>query len=155
MDIHTFLASAQSLQGYIETCLVCGFENGKHRRAFDIRAIRAIGIEYEKKMFAATGGINTHKGAVFTFGIISAALGYALGEGKQWTLHALQEGCRVIAQPLADELGIDDSNGSRIYREHGLQGVKGEALGGFPHVCITSFDALSRAENIGLRDDAG
>lgn len=154
MDIRTFLDSAMSLQGYIGKCFLSGFDEGKHTGVFDIGSIRATGIEYEKKMFEATGGINTHKGAVFTFGIISAALGYKLGEGKEWTLPDIQEGCMMIAAPLADELGIDDSNGSKIYKKHGIKGVKGEALRGFPSVLITSFDALSRAAKIGLQNDA-
>lgn len=39
------------------------------------RKIRRIGVEAEKAMFAATEGVNTHKGMLFTMGIVLAAAG--------------------------------------------------------------------------------
>ncbi|MFR5732678.1 MAG: triphosphoribosyl-dephospho-CoA synthase [Clostridium sp.] len=38
-------------------------------------AIRLTGIEAEKAMFAATDGVNTHKGMIFSMGTIAAAAG--------------------------------------------------------------------------------
>ena len=40
-------------------------------------AIRPIGVRAEAAMFAAaTAGVNTHKGIIFSLGIIAACLGY-------------------------------------------------------------------------------
>jgi len=41
--------------------------------------IRKTGIEAEKAMFAATGNVNTHKGMIFTMGILLAAAGFNAG----------------------------------------------------------------------------
>ena len=43
--------------------------------------MRRIGIDAERAMFAATGGVNTHKGANFTFALILGAAGSLLSEG--------------------------------------------------------------------------
>ncbi len=42
------------------------------------RRIRRIGMEAEKAMFAATNGVNTHKGMIFTMGTVLAAAGLYL-----------------------------------------------------------------------------
>ena len=41
--------------------------------------IRKTGIEAEKAMYAATGNVNTHKGMIFTMGILLAAAGINAG----------------------------------------------------------------------------
>ena len=40
-----------------------------------------IGKEAEQAMFSVTGGVNTHKGAIYAFGIVCAALGHILVNG--------------------------------------------------------------------------
>src|SRR3979490_3626188 len=48
--------------------------------------LRIIGLEAEAAMFAATGGINTHRGAIFGLGLLCAAAGakaVGLGDPKR------------------------------------------------------------------------
>jgi len=76
MDHFTFAASIDSLTGYFADCArlgACGC-------AFN--DLQARGREAEKAMFAATGGVNTHKGAVFTMGLLSAAAGRQIADGR-------------------------------------------------------------------------
>ena len=40
--------------------------------------LRERGKKTEEKMFVATGGVNTHKGIIFTIGILAAAAGISL-----------------------------------------------------------------------------
>ena len=55
------------------------------RRA-SMAELRAIGLNAEAEMMAATGGVNAHRGAIFSLGLICAAEGaggYALGTGEK------------------------------------------------------------------------
>ncbi|HAH68699.1 MAG TPA: triphosphoribosyl-dephospho-CoA synthase, partial [Synergistaceae bacterium] len=43
-----------------------------------LKRLRYIGIEMEKKMFAATSGINTHKGLIFLLSLLLYGAGYSI-----------------------------------------------------------------------------
>lgn len=69
MDHRSFSASIDALAGYFGDCARlgaarCGFAE-----------LQARGRRAEQAMFAATAGINTHKGAIFTLGLLAAAAG--------------------------------------------------------------------------------
>ncbi len=92
MDYPMFLRSARSLGPYFSACAKAGYRCGLRgstvlalpksmfRDLFD--ELRAPGLEAERAMFRATGGINTHKGAIFTLGLLSAAAGLHASEGN-------------------------------------------------------------------------
>ena len=42
------------------------------------KKLRTFGIEAEKTMFKATNGVNTHKGAVFSLGVLTCAEAYRI-----------------------------------------------------------------------------
>ena len=75
-------------------------------------------------MFRATGGVNTHKGALFSFSVLLAALGRYLTEGGDVFAHAAA---------LAAELTPPrDTHGAAVARRHQVGGARAEALAGFP-----------------------
>src|SRR4029453_19073325 len=57
MDAHTFMRSLLALRGYFPRIAALGAEGAP------LRALQQCGIEAEARMLAATGGINTHRGA--------------------------------------------------------------------------------------------
>ncbi|MBR2259309.1 MAG: triphosphoribosyl-dephospho-CoA synthase [Blautia sp.] len=90
MDVDTFRRSAAALFPFFTEMAIEGVqETGTPEALF--RSIRKTGIEAEKAMYAATGGVNTHKGIIFTFGVFSAAAGRCLREGKEATAKNLAE----------------------------------------------------------------
>lgn len=77
MNYETFLASTEAITPF----MVCMFAEGMDATAAGhtpeevFQAIRGIGLEAERAMYAATDGVNTHKGMIFTMGIVLAATG--------------------------------------------------------------------------------
>lgn len=78
MNLALFEVSARSLHDYF--ALACRL--GAARRDC-LPQLRRAGLEAEKRMLEATGGVNTHKGAIYSFGIFLAALGSRLLRGSQ------------------------------------------------------------------------
>lgn len=79
MDVTTFLASAVALKPHFVACARAGLAHGD--RPVDsalVARLRAIGREAELDMFDATNGVNTHKGANYSFSLILAATGMEL-----------------------------------------------------------------------------
>ena len=62
--------------------------------------LRTLGIEAEKAMLAATGGVNTHRGAIFCMGLALNAAGQSCGCGAETVLtqFVMQSNLRQIAQ---------------------------------------------------------
>ena len=97
-------------------------------------------------MLAATGGINTHRGAVFTLGLICAAAGSRQRLMAIWG-DALQARCRRSS-------AHSESNGQRAARALGLRSASEEAALGLPIVFECAVPALAAARRQGLKDQA-
>lgn len=129
MCFETFLDSAAALRSTFEQC--AALAKGAKPSA---DALRAIGIEGEKAMFAATGGVNTHKGLIFSLGVICAACGQLTGE--EITAEKLQKLCKEISAELLRDTGEVQTHGQQVLKNTGIRGIRGEALSGF----ATAFD---------------
>jgi hypothetical protein len=93
-----------------------------------LSALRKIGVAGEARMFAATGGVNTHKGALFLLGLQVAAAGALVGAGVDPAADRVRAlGARIVRGVSERELPAAGTNGARVYREHGSLGVRGEA----------------------------
>lgn len=100
--------------------------------------IRETGKKTEEKMFAATDGVNTHKGMIFTIGILSAASGYLLshtGNIQAEEVCACAE--KMTKRTLAGEcLQMKKRNpithGEKMYAIYRETGVRGMAMEGYP-----------------------
>jgi triphosphoribosyl-dephospho-CoA synthase len=100
------------------------------------RALGAIGREGEATMLRITGGCNTHRGAIWTLGLLCAAAA-SLAQSK-WTAAAVCGRAEVIAR-LPDNARPDNaprvvSHGALAWQRYGVLGARGEAEHGFPHV---------------------
>ncbi|MQS76578.1 triphosphoribosyl-dephospho-CoA synthase CitG [Companilactobacillus halodurans] len=140
MDVFTFIDSAVSLRPYLEQFAQAGvdFEGEDLTKLF--ASIRKIGVKAEKAMFEATGEINTHKGAIFSLGILLAATGYD------------QDNTRVITERMLRGLTENDfkdldkkknlTNGEKMFLQYGVTGIRGEAERGYPIVFEKSLPFL-------------
>ncbi|HRQ83314.1 MAG TPA: triphosphoribosyl-dephospho-CoA synthase, partial [Azospirillaceae bacterium] len=74
MDYGTFQRSIAALTDYFPAIAAAGAAG----RGFD--ALKRLGVDAERRMLAATGGVNTHRGAVFSLGLLAAAAGWRRAE---------------------------------------------------------------------------
>jgi len=146
MNFFTFLDSATALQPYFARAARLGASRGMNADAFF--ALRAEGMLAEGEMLRATRGVNTHKGAIFTLGILCAAAGHLLVGDQPFSKEALSSAAiSLTADSLIKErknLQVPKTYGERRM-QHGLSGARAEAAAGFPSVMETGFMALDRA----------
>lgn len=154
MGFFTFMKSAaglrSSFEDFAEAGIVGGVKKFLPREIFPY--IRKIGIEAEKRMFSATGGVNTHKGEIFSLGLLSACSGYLSGSGREVkagdVMKTAAEMCRGICERDFAEVKTKSpeslTKGERVYIEHGITGIRGEAEDGYPAVRNISLPALKK-----------
>lgn len=151
MDVFTFLDSTAALLPYFEEAVRLGMETRNLPPQETFRRLRQAGAAGERAMFRATGGVNTHKGAVFTLGTVCAAAGRlwtAVGFSKnleatlalcgEMSVQAVQEDFEAIRREGAH------TTGQRLYLEHGLEGIRGELSRGLPAVAQIGLPTLRR-----------
>ena len=137
MDATTFMRSLFALRHYFARIAMLGAVGAP------FEALEALGVAAEARMLQATGGINTHRGAVFTLGLICAAGGSRRRLMGQWG-DALQ----------ARRHRTSASNGQRAAQALQLRAVGEEAALGFPIVFDCAVPALAEARHQGLSDQA-
>ena len=76
MDCALFLKSARAIAPFWEAQARTGLEGTPPSAA--MRELRAAGAAMERAMFAATDGINTHKGLIYLMSLLLYGAGYAL-----------------------------------------------------------------------------
>lgn len=82
MDFFSFLDSACVLRPYFTRCAQWGLEHAGQLPEAGLTQLQAAGMLAEQQMYQVTGGANTHKGAVFSLGILCAAAGILAGLGE-------------------------------------------------------------------------
>ena len=141
MDMGTFLRSLFALRGYFRAIAAAGAAGE------DFATLRDFGIAAERRMLAATGGINTHRGAVFGIGFLGAAAGWRMRRGL--TLRGAALGGTVAelwgAGILAAAPQAPVSHGGRAVERYGVRGARQEAAEGFPTLFTLALPALDGA----------
>lgn len=135
MNCDTFARSIAAIARWFPVFFATAYEasNCTPERALD--RVRVHGRACERDMFETTNGVNTHKGAIFSLGLLCAAAG---------RLHARR--CWLCAEALCAEVSAMTSHlverelagptsmqtaGERLYHAHGITGARGEAQSGF------------------------
>lgn len=163
MDFFTFMASSSVLYRCFYECTLKGIYSREMNPGELLKQIRPIGIKCEDLMFEATGGVNTHKGIIFSLGLLCSASGRLYNE-KAGPCVSADDLC-VEASKIADGIsardfeGIDDKNmhthGEILYKTLGLRGIRGEAEDGFQTVRKAAMPILrnwSRLRDIYLNN---
>jgi len=133
MNYITFLDSSSILVPYFRKAVLAGTKAaGTMNNLFE--QLRLLGKQAEIDMYRITNGINTHKGAIFSLGILCGAAGFLW---KEQGGHTLLELCRVASDIATDSLKDFEqephplSNGEIIFKKYGISGARAEAVSGF------------------------
>lgn len=145
MDYAMFLASADALTPWFRVFYETGWANADApvQRLFD--RLRRDGLEAERAMFAATGGVNTHKGLVFSMALVCGALGAShAGAALPLTPDELMEKVRALGACALDDLTGETQNtaGERCYAAYRIPGARGQAAAGYPAVLSCALPTL-------------
>ena len=136
MEAETFRASARAIHPYLRDLATSGAE------LCDMDRLRRIGVEAEIAMLAATGGVNTHRGAIFGLGLLCAAAG-ARAAGLELSLGVIVArlwGEAILSTPVPER-----THGGTALRRYGAGGARLEAARGFPTLYTIGLPALRRA----------
>ena len=139
MDIYTFIDSSAVLAPYFRDLVMTGIKFFSDEPQHLFQRIRYPGMIAEDQMFLVTNNINTHKGLIFSLGIICAALGYLYANNKEIDLDSILELSKLMTVKVSDDFsGINKENantyGEKLYALHGITGIRGEAAQGFVSV---------------------
>jgi len=138
MTIMSFADSACALRPYFEACARLGADNASFRR------LQYAGQLAEDAMFAAAG-VNTHKGAIFSLGILCYAAGYCAEDAET---DAILMKSAEVGSCFLEQMKLNDrseTGGEVQYRRYGLTGARGEAASGFLSVQTFALPALREA----------
>ena len=144
MNFYTFIDSSLALHNYFLNCFDYGQEKLFSCPNF-FKDLREVGKVAEKEMYEATKGINTHKGTIFSMGILLTVLGVHLKENKKIDLKVLSEKIKEMCKPLLNELEDADSistYGEKAYKEYHLTGARGLAISGYEIVLLDGINKL-------------
>ena len=162
MDLFTFLSSAASLFPYFQKCAALGLsfslQEAPQDKAELFSLLRLPGKLAENQMLLATGGVNTHKGAVFSMGILCAAIGAQSFENRkdpQKILQTCGEMTRGMVSRDLKGLTLKEANttGQKLYVQYGISGIRGEIEAGLPAVYHYGLPLMEKMQKEGRSID--
>ncbi len=161
MDYQTFLSSAAAIGPWFTVFARLGRRYGDELGAL-LPALRNAGKAAERAMFAATGGVNTHKGLIFSMGLLCAAAGRLAAAGGGFSNAALtSRAVASAASAIVKGICARDfgdlptgstalTTGEKLYLSYGVRGIRGEAEDGFPSLLEEALPRLQADLSAGL-----
>ena len=150
MTYQNFVDSARALQHCFTQCAQAGQHHSDDLPLLAAR-LRSIGLAGEAAMYQATGGVNTHKGSIFSMGILcAAAAAVPLHQMEHAeTLKSLQSTAASIAAELLADDSAEQTNGKRVLQQTGTGGIRAEAGSGFDTAFSVGLPSLITALEAG------
>ncbi|MDC9592757.1 triphosphoribosyl-dephospho-CoA synthase [Xenorhabdus sp. IM139775] len=149
MDLVLMTRSTESLLPSFRAMALAGWH-----RPIDItlrEEIGRLGRTAEHHMMETTGGVNTHRGAIWAMGLLITALATCGGKAR----------ADVVCSLAAQLANIPDSaspktfsNGLRASHRYHVPGAREEAQLGFPHVLHKALPQLTRSREDGASETA-
>jgi triphosphoribosyl-dephospho-CoA synthase len=152
MNASTFMRSLFSLRHYFRSICLAGLSDAPFAQ------LKQLAIAAEATMLTATHGVNTHRGAIFSLGLLCAAAGRARAQGTPMTPAALRAtmlirwgeelamhaGATAIPAPPATPTTPAPaiSNGLRVAARYAASGAREEGALGLPSVFEIGVPAL-------------
>lgn len=123
MDYNTMKRSIAALRPFFMQVAVIAADG------IDIPRLHDIGRSAEDAMFQATGGVNTHRGALFALGLSVAAASFLLHRDRRLSAEEL----RTEISATAKQMPLPDgTHGSIVRNRHGAGGALAAAQEAWP-----------------------
>lgn len=137
-----FIRSARALRHFFSACARSGASGA------EFGELRRLGVAAEVTMTRATDGLNTHRGALFALGLLSAAAG---------ARPATSLGAHVRArwgEAILAHRPNPASHGASARRTGAVRGAPAQAAAGFPAVYDIALPAYRTVREAGGSHDA-
>lgn len=125
MDYAIMLNSIKALRPYFAQLAVISYSDCLPETA----QLQSMGIDAEKKMLAATNGVNTHRGALFSMGLAVVAACHTLA--TDCGSNFLDQWSKIVASIASQMPGSDNSHGNSIKAQHNVAGALDIARTGY------------------------
>ncbi|MEX0560019.1 triphosphoribosyl-dephospho-CoA synthase CitG [Raoultella terrigena] len=149
MNFTVFMASIAAVAPWFSLFFNVGKETASLGGMQTLRAIRPTGLACEQAMFAATGGVNTHKGGIFSLGLLCAAAGRLSQRDEALTQRSLCNETRLICTGIVElelkKSGVAKTKGEQLFQTFGFTGARGEAASGFMTARTAGLPVLEKS----------
>jgi triphosphoribosyl-dephospho-CoA synthase len=117
--------SARTLRRTFERMALVSFHQAPSRTLRE--ELGVTGRSAERSMLLDTGGVNTHRGAIWALGLLVSAAAMGSNSPKVVASWAAR-----LARISDRNVPVQESNGLKVVRRFNVAGARGEALAGFP-----------------------
>ena len=164
MDFFTFIDSASAILYWFRDCALAGFNSAAENSSISpsalFESLRPPGKIAEVLMKKAAKGVNTHRGYIFSLGILCAAYGRLYRDMEKPDMAGVLEFSKAMTaflmRDFSGSCGMKQSNGEKVYAKSGIRGIRGEVSLGFPsvteHALPLLCDMLKKGHSL---NDAG
>ncbi len=149
MDLQTFLLTSGAIAPCFHRCAAIGLTHADDPSRV-LPLVRAVGRDYDRLLLAASGGVNTQRGALFALGLTAAAAGVSHDDRRPSSpdrifaaVAAISRG--IVERELVARRRDPMTAGEILHARHGAAGIRGEVEAGLPTVARHGLPALRRA----------
>ncbi|MHA3083068.1 triphosphoribosyl-dephospho-CoA synthase [Acinetobacter sp. ANC 5383] len=143
--------SAESLRNMFVAMSLAATQHGEISKALR-EQIGQLGREGEQVMLAVTGGVNTHRGAIWALGLLVTAATLS-PQGTSAENICFCAGQIAQLEDRAVTAKATPSHGQMVLHKHGKQGAKQQAQQGFPAICQYALPQLRRTRQYSTREE--
>jgi triphosphoribosyl-dephospho-CoA synthase len=153
MDRATFHASIKAIAPWFPHFYRIGFGTRELAAEELLAHLRPAGIDCEEAMLRSTGGVNTHRGSIFSLGLLAAAAGRLearfVAMDRERLCAEVACICSHLVEDELQQLDAPSTAGEQLFQAHGLTGVRGEAASGFKTVRENGLPAFNKILSLG------
>ncbi|MGU3412316.1 triphosphoribosyl-dephospho-CoA synthase CitG [Enterobacteriaceae bacterium C34A] len=154
MTLEDFYLSANAIYPWLADFVRYGATSAGLPETSVLPGLRQTGLACEADMFRATGGVNTHKGSIFSLGLLCAAVGrlheHRLPLTSESICSTAAAFCRGLTARELQSGNLQGTAGQRLYLTLGLTGARGQAETGYPLVRNLALPHVQKLRSLRL-----
>ncbi|MDH0601407.1 triphosphoribosyl-dephospho-CoA synthase MdcB [Latilactobacillus sakei] len=135
MDASLFIKSARALTPFFEQMAQAAWCHPVDQTLRE--TIAQIGRSAEQAMFEATGGVNTHKGAIWVMGLLVSVYAHQISMRQSTQIETVLKKVSQLAQFLDEQYTSQNvTHGAVVKKRYRVNGAYEEAVLGYPHILL-------------------